>query len=385
VKRFSSCAVFLLGFYLAGNGQKITADNISESRDVRALEKIAESDPEQNPGESLLGRSAKEMRSKAYARLGELGTSESLAAARRVEQLAKNNMPARKSLKLGTFTHPMWHFSDGDITKPLASVRAKDGVTYALIAKNFLGDVNDIFLITSKDQQNDQWNGPYLLPNQIYRGISEPRLEEQSPGHLIFHFKQHRPGPRNLMEGQLTSPKSAPPLGPQTWHISVEEVERDSDGDGLTDVEEHRLGTDPMKADSDGDGIPDGEDPCPLYSAKNSETEESKILQKVFFAQFALTNSRYLILVGPSSKPIQVYGYRGTVLFLSKEQEDNWKKNHPKGGIYLDWKITEKTADEATVDLNDWEGLLAGSGVTLRLKRYGEEWFVVKIEPQWIS
>ena len=32
----------------------------------------------------------------------------------------------------------------------------------------------------------------------------------------------------------------------------------DSDGDGLTDVEEKKLGTNPYKADTDGDGLTDG-------------------------------------------------------------------------------------------------------------------------------
>ena len=35
---------------------------------------------------------------------------------------------------------------------------------------------------------------------------------------------------------------------------------KDSDGDGLTDEEEARLGTDPFKADTDGDGLTDGEE-----------------------------------------------------------------------------------------------------------------------------
>ena len=34
----------------------------------------------------------------------------------------------------------------------------------------------------------------------------------------------------------------------------------DSDGDGLTDVEEQQLGVDPNKADTDGDGLVDGEE-----------------------------------------------------------------------------------------------------------------------------
>jgi hypothetical protein len=39
------------------------------------------------------------------------------------------------------------------------------------------------------------------------------------------------------------------------WRVKIEDV--DSDGDGLTDAEEHELGTDPHLADSDGDGLND--------------------------------------------------------------------------------------------------------------------------------
>ncbi len=51
---------------------------------------------------------------------------------------------------------------------------------------------------------------------------------------------------------------------------ALAEVAADRDGDGLTDIEEARLGLDPAKADSDGDGLPDGVDPLPLtaYDAK---------------------------------------------------------------------------------------------------------------------
>ncbi len=52
------------------------------------------------------------------------------------------------------------------------------------------------------------------------------------------------------------------------WHVSeavpgLEEhmiFKRDSDGDGLTDAEELRRGTDPANADSDGDGLSDGDE-----------------------------------------------------------------------------------------------------------------------------
>jgi hypothetical protein len=51
--------------------------------------------------------------------------------------------------------------------------------------------------------------------------------------------------------------------------IPLESLRADADGDGLTDVEERRLGLDPAQGDSDGDGLIDGVDPLPLsaYSA----------------------------------------------------------------------------------------------------------------------
>ncbi|MDK6808555.1 Rib/alpha-like domain-containing protein, partial [Corynebacterium aurimucosum] len=40
----------------------------------------------------------------------------------------------------------------------------------------------------------------------------------------------------------------------------VDDDQKDTDGDGLTDKEEEELGTDPNKADTDGDGINDGDE-----------------------------------------------------------------------------------------------------------------------------
>jgi hypothetical protein len=63
-----------------------------------------------------------------------------------------------------------------------------------------------------------------------------------------------------------------PPVGLRTLRqqrgrlvrIPIALLERDSDGDDLTDLLEERLGTDPNQADTDGDGTPDAWDPLPL-------------------------------------------------------------------------------------------------------------------------
>jgi outer membrane protein assembly factor BamB len=49
-----------------------------------------------------------------------------------------------------------------------------------------------------------------------------------------------------------------------TTALSLKDLRRDSDGDGLTDTTERMLLTDPNNADADGDGLSDSEDPTPL-------------------------------------------------------------------------------------------------------------------------
>jgi hypothetical protein len=56
------------------------------------------------------------------------------------------------------------------------------------------------------------------------------------------------------------------------------DLERDSDHDGLTDLMEERLLTDPNAADTDGDGLLDGVDPLPQVALRDSDGETAPIL-----------------------------------------------------------------------------------------------------------
>ena len=53
--------------------------------------------------------------------------------------------------------------------------------------------------------------------------------------------------------------------------IDMETLRKDSDGDGLTDIEEARFVTDPFNSDTDGDGIADGLDLNPRMSVPRSD------------------------------------------------------------------------------------------------------------------
>jgi hypothetical protein len=91
--------------------------------------------------------------------------------------------------------------------------------------------------------------------------------------------------------------------------------QQDTDGDGLTDLEEARLGTDPMRADSDDDARPDGLDGNPL-TRRTPHDLDARIRQAAFTLLFATCECHDALLL-PRAKPLarQEYdGYVGWVL-----------------------------------------------------------------------
>jgi hypothetical protein len=186
------------------------------------------------------------------------------------------------------------------------------------------------------------------------------------------------------MAGTLDAGQQGPALGPQEVLLSVGEIERDTDGDGWTDVEEARLGLDPEKADTDGDGVPDGKDVCPDYAPNWDEKpdEEAQVAAKAFFATFGLSGSRHIVLVEEGSRPVQLWGYRGPILY--GDIAKSWRQTHSYGGVFVDWKVTIN-GDTARVDFSDWEGELAASGQFVELRRIDGTWCVTKWQTTWIS
>jgi hypothetical protein len=386
--RYTAILAILMYAFLSTMSSRVVQKQrvqIESSNDVEMLERIASADGTDDAENGRLGQSGKEHRTAAYIRLGAIGTQKSLAAARRVEQKLKDTPMLPATVALGVWQHPMWHFGDSEI-KPFVTTRTSEGKTYAIVNAGLLGDYNDLFLISTKSPEDRKsWTRPILIPNRIYRGFHDAKLAEGESGQLVFTFVQDEPGARNIMEGELTPPKKAPELGKVTWVLSLSTLTQDSDGDGWTDIEEERLGLDPKNRDTDADGIPDGEDICPNYAPKADEEndDEVRILQKAVLAEYGLSRSRTLLLVGPGSRRFQIWGYRGPILYLDDPKQ--WRTNHPEGGIFVSWKITNQTNSDATVSLSDYEGPLAASGLELRLHKIGTEWFVIGRTAGWIS
>jgi len=356
---------------------------IAHSDDVPWLEKVAGSLDEArklDPPESLAG-SVKDVRTQAYARLGELATPECLGAVERIEKAAKAQALLPERMSFAESMHPCWHFADSE-TEIWAQTKTADGKTYGIIVDYLLGDT-DFFLVSNETPDDAKsWTRPRLLPIEYYWQIDEPKLTASGVGTLKFSFVQHEPGVRNVMDGG-PDPVAAPSTGSKEYEISIAEVLKDTDGDGWTDIEEARLGLSKDNPDTDGDGVLDGKDICPNYAPTKDEAqdEEAIIIQKAVFATFGLSGSRYLLLVTEARK-VQAWGYGGPILYI--EDMDVWRKDRPDDGIFVSWEVS-KEGNSATVGIIDYEGPLAAGDQWVTLKKIGGKWIVVGRERGWVS
>ena len=83
---------------------------------------------------------------------------------------------------------------------------------------------------------------------------------------------------------------------------SIDALEKDSDGDQLTDLLELRLLTDPSSRDTDGDGFEDAEDPFPTVPLPKEEPPATADLLSIFFAEVTGAQMPGLV-VGLPDKP----------------------------------------------------------------------------------
>ena len=152
------------------------------------------------------------------------------------------------------------HMSDS-APQPLALAPPRNTVTYAIVTGNFLGG-SDYFLLSSTTPRDAaSWSRPKLIG---------PTPHDIDEGKATLAWR----GSRTLVLN----------IAGQTLQIAIDEIERDSDGDGWTDLEEARIGTNPHAVDSDDDGIPDGRDVCPLYAPPRDRDESAEILQTAISA-----------------------------------------------------------------------------------------------------
>ncbi len=316
------------------------------------------------------------VRNLAYSNLGrtggEKGKEAVLAETKRTRQLKLEPLVERMRLEnASTAPRSSPHILD---TK-----RADDGTEWALITSNVLGGYSDLWIVKKVD---GKWTSP------IFTGMNpDPVSGFVKPKPAEARFKGFTA--KELVEGK--------------WFeafVGDASLLKDSDGDGLSNVAERRLQTDPNKADTDGDGIDDQLDLWPNVGRK-AETDEEKALEAAFEARyhFGSWNGVAVISFPPGVEPFEMVGRKSPTLV---DKGDGWahpiRQLYERGGILLGIdnrneklkgleRLLTWNADktQATVRISSYSGGLSGDGYVIVVQKYRSEWIVIYMGMEYIS
>ena len=218
---------------------------------------------------------------------------------------------------------------------PESICRDEAGTWWAAFFCDYLGTspldlTSDLWIVQSRDKKH--WIQPafaFDLRRQCAADGSPDHVGLTShQGRLCLNWTEEAwiPGTQRYREIRLHN------------EVTVTNLYRDSDHDGLTDRLETRIGTDPHNADTNGKGIPDNEDKNPTYRP-HLLTEEEGIYQAVIeglcrYGRWLSTTANYprywsdsmfpygtgakpLVLPAPpGSTGVEILEHPGPVLFV---------------------------------------------------------------------
>jgi len=181
-----------------------------------------------------------------------------------------------------------------------------------------------------------------------------------------------------------------------------EALRRDSDGDGVTDLVEERLGTDPYKRDTDGDGIDDGKDGLPqvaLAGKRNAESDALAALLREFYLgagklvvglaqseeernacvkRASILGPQTLFVVGDRATFGAIDIHRRVIVFTRRELELYEKKFGPTFAAEMHVFVNHAGTKAVITDNEQWRG------DTYALRKTKKGW-VVKSTGGWIT
>jgi len=259
----------------------------------------------------------------------------------------------------------------------LATETDTHGRTWRLFHSQILGNHNDLFIVQKLDPAH--WGRPIftgVVTGPLFTGVTTLPVD---PKTIPAAFRSIPIEKLLATEWIRVFPDDAT-------------IRRDTDGDGLTDLVEARLGTDPKRPDTDGDGLPDGVDPCPTV-APHPLNEIEKVAQAALNAYFFDDEDDRPHLLGLSGvKPFEIYGCSGTVLWDAPGQISPVSKlfgggtvfiwlfyvdaTHPKSALVAGFSPDHRTAHTY---LRGMVATLSGHQVEITLKKLGGDWFAVDI------
>lgn len=262
------------------------------------------------------------------------------------------------------------------VTTVLSEKKATDGKTWGLLQCGVLASNGDLWIA---EKVNGKWVSPTFL------GVSTSGVSNWA--------KPKPPEPK-------AAGKTAKELVAGAWIDLVNDptFRKDSDGDGLTDLAEKRLGTDPSKADTDGDGDNDQVDPWP-NAAPRELSDREKAMEAVFEARNHFIDSDWpAIFYGPKGmKPLEFAGRLGPTIFVPEENHKDWslplEQCYEQGIAFIrmdepgntEGKEWESGKTEAHFSISIYYGGLNGTGYGATVRKVGNTWVVVEMHMDYIS
>lgn len=180
------------------------------------------------------------------------------------------------------------------------------------------------------------------------------------------------------------------------------EIRKDADGDGLTDLVEGRLGTDPKLADTDKDGLRDDVDPCP-NAAPRALGDREKIVAAAVAAQFFENDWGVPAVIEVDKvEPFEMYGYPQPLIWTKPRVLGVLDSMYGGGVNSIAFRPVVRNFDQKIPDNADWlelspdgktahtmisrySGGLNGEGVEVVLRKVGDDWFVTDLILQFVS
>lgn len=155
------------------------------------------------------------------------------------------------------------------------------------------------------------------------------------------------------------------------------DLRRDSDHDGLTDLEEGRLATDPADPDTDHDGLRDGDDPAPLGADKPTTPEQE--VREAAYEQIVGRFVKGQLLIEKSKGPrLDVRGVKYRLVTLRPDELDAYVKRFGfKVTFHVGVKMKDK--DHAKVSIS-----FGWTGGTWNAERTAKGWDFM-MSGQWIT
>lgn len=275
---------------------------------------------------------------------------------------------------------PTWQsrlVAELDKKNELSELKDSKGRTWRLFQSGVLGNSGDLFI---QQRAGTGWD------SAIFLNVSTSRTFTREAPKLYKGI-----GINKLVESEWVKMFPDDP-----------EIKKDADGDGLTDLVEARLATDPSKADTDGDRLKDSVDPCPTAATRTLGDREKIIAASVeahFFAYgFPLPPATINV---DGVEPFEMYGYAAPLIWPTKNGGRGLGESYGAGmnsiGISpprndLDREARGKDIIEfsdggqtAETMISRYSGGLNGEGLAVKLKKIGEDWFIISIKIKYVS